>query len=170
MEFGGYKFARETLSESIIGEIQPLAERHWSEIAHFKDIPLAVDWDAFLAADKAGGLRLFTARAAGLMVGYAVFFVRRNGHYSGSFQASQDVIFIAPEHRGFGRKFIDWCDSQLRDEGVQVVSHHVKVAHNWGAMLESLGYEMVDVIYQRRLDKVLLGGESVIEAAAKGGV
>lgn len=161
MEFGGYEFAREALSDSIIAEMSPLTERHWSEVAHFKDIPLSVCWADFIAADKNGGLRTFTARLSGKLVGYCVFFVRHNGHYSSSLQASQDVVFIAPEHRGFGRLFIDWCDSQLREEGVQVTAHHVKLAHNWGRMLESLGYERVEIIYQRRLDKTLLTGSDV---------
>jgi lysylphosphatidylglycerol synthetase-like protein (DUF2156 family) len=52
-----------------------------------------------------------------------------------------------------GAAFIDWCDQQLRAEGVQVVSHHVKLAHDFGPTLARLGYEHVEAMWQRRLDR-----------------
>ena len=61
-------------------------------------------------------------------------------------------FFIDKEKRGFGGKFILWCDDELRKEGVQVVYHHIKAAHNWGKMIERLGYQLQDLIYCRRLD------------------
>ena len=69
--------------------------------------------------------------------------------------ASQDVLFLAPEHRKgrLGMKLIDYADSMLRREGVQVVAQHVKAAHNFGPLLERLGYELQDLIYTRRLDR-----------------
>jgi hypothetical protein len=101
-----------------------------------------------------GTLRTFTARDAdGVLTGYCVFFVRHNIHYASSLQASQDVIYIDPERRGFGAEFILWCDQQLKEEGVQAVYHHVKQAHNFGPLLERFGYECVDLIYARRLDR-----------------
>jgi hypothetical protein len=51
-----------------------------------------------------------------------------------------------------GGRFIKWCDEQLRAEGVAVVYHHIKAAHNFGPMLERFGYELVDLIYSRRLN------------------
>ena len=131
----------------------PLLEKHWSEIAHFKDVKLDPDWEQYERLEQAGVLRVFVARDhAGIMVGYAVYFVRHNPHYRQSLQALQDILFIDPTRRGFGAKFILWCDEQLRSEGVQATYHHVKAKHNFGAMLERLGYQLVDLIYARRLD------------------
>ncbi len=134
-------------------EIKPLLAAHWKEVAHYPDIELDVDWTRYAMLADAGLLRIFTVRSEDRkLVGYAIFMVQTNMHYKQSLQALQDVLFISPEHRGFGKKFIEWCDHCLRSEGVQAVYHHVKKEHNFGPMLERIGYELVDLIYGRRLD------------------
>lgn len=148
----GLSFMEESLSD-VQEEVSDLLHAHWKEVAHYQDIPLDVDWDAYHAADAIGTLRIYTVRTHdGLLVGYSVYFVRANPHYKGSIQAVQDVLFIHPDRRGRGVRFIMWCDEQLRDLGVQAVYHHVKKDHNFGPMLNRIGYELVDLIYARRLD------------------
>jgi len=135
-------------------EAMPLLREHWKEITHWKDIPLEPDIDGYKQIEDAGMLRCYIARSAGQMVGYAVFFIRTNLHYKSSKQALQDVIYIDPQFRGIGLKFVDWCDQQLRADGVQVVFHHFKNKRDFGVILESkLNYELIDVIYGRRLDR-----------------
>lgn len=134
-------------------EIQPLIEKHWREVAHYQDIPLSVDWEGYKRVEDAGALRFYTVRTdEDELIGYCVYFVKHNLHYQESLQASQDIIFIAKEHRGQGAKFIQWCDEQLKADGVQAVYQHVKSAHNFGPMLERIGYQLVDLIYAKRLD------------------
>jgi hypothetical protein len=145
-------FQRETLAGAF-SDLMPLLEEHYREIAHYQDIELDVDLEGYIRVENAGMLRLFTCRRQKELVGYAAFFVKPNLHYQKSLQAVQDVVFISKEHRGFGRDFIRWCDEQLKLEGVQVVYHHVKSKHNWGRMLEGMGYELVDLIYAKRLDE-----------------
>ena len=131
----------------------PLLQSHWREIAHYQDIPLDPDFTQYAALEDAGALRTYIARdAEGGMVGYAVFFVKANIHYKSSIQALQDILYIHPGSRGMGLRFIKWCDDQLRQEGVQVVYHHVKKEHNFGPALERFGYQLIDLIYGRRLD------------------
>lgn len=132
-------------------EILPLLEKHWEEIAHYKDIPLEPDFEQYKKLDDLKLLRVFTARREDVLIGYCVYMVGYNLHYKSSLQARQDVLFIDKKHRGFGGRFIAWCDEQLRKEGVQVVYHHVKEAHDFGSLLVRLGYEPVDKIYARRL-------------------
>jgi GNAT superfamily N-acetyltransferase len=140
--------------ESYYKDAEKLLYLHWREVAHYQDIELNVDVDRYKAIENAGDLRTFTARnEEGRLLGYALFFVKRNLHYKDSLQAVQDVIFIDPERRGFGTVFIKWCDDQLRDEGVQAVYHHIKKAHNWSKILEQQDYELVDLIYAKRLDE-----------------
>jgi len=146
------KFQLEKIAKVKV-ELEPLLYAHWREIAHYQDIVLNPDWDHYIAGDENGLLRCFTARDEEEdLVGYAIFWVRPNAHYKDSLQAAQDVLFIHPTRRGFGAKFILWCDDQLAAEGVQAVYHHVKAAHDFGSMLERFGYEVVDLIYARRLD------------------
>lgn len=147
-------FSRESLQDNII-EAESLLKEHWGEIAHYKDIPLDPNYDEYINLENAGIVRCFVARSGrdNSMVGYGVYFVRHNLHYRNSLQAVQDIIFIKKEHRGKGGAFLFWCDEQLKNEGVQAVYHHVKTEHNFGPVLERMSYELVDLIYARRLDK-----------------
>jgi GNAT superfamily N-acetyltransferase len=137
-------FQRE-IAHEVIAEIAPLLARHWEEIAHFKDIPLNPDFDAYRRMEDAGLLRVFTARLDGELIGYAVFFTVRNLHYS-YLQAHQDLLFLAPEHRNgrIGFCLLKYSDEVLQQEGVRVISHHVKVAHDFGPLLRRLGYELIE--------------------------
>lgn len=136
-------------------ELMPLLERHWAEIAHYKDIPLDINQRKYNGLHVLGVLRVFTARLFGDIVGYAAYIVDHNLHYQGSLQALQDVVFLAPEHRrnGVGRLLLETADAHLRAEGVQVVYHHVKHTHDFGPLLVSMGYTSIETIYGRRLDK-----------------
>jgi DNA-binding Lrp family transcriptional regulator len=146
-------YQKEELTDALLEEVMPLLRLHYEEIAHFKDIPLQPDAERYKNLQAAGVLRTFTVRTdTNLVIGYAVYFVHRNLHYSGSLQAVQDVLYIDPTKRGFGMKFILWCDEQIKAEGVQVVYHHVKASHNFGPMLEKIGYELIDLIYGKRLN------------------
>jgi GNAT superfamily N-acetyltransferase len=145
------RFAREAIA-TVFEDIQPLLLAHWREIAHFKDIPLAPDFSRYRRAEEHGVLRIFTARAERL-VGYAIYAVETALHYSGSLQASQDTLYLDPRYRlgRTGLKLIEFADESLRAEGVQVVHQHATVAHDFGPVLEHLGYELVECRYARRL-------------------
>lgn len=146
------RFSQESI-EANLEESKPLLQNHYSEIAHFQDIPLDPDYDQYIALEKMGIVRCYVARNNdGAMVGYAVYFVRNNLHYKSSLQSVQDVLYIDPAYRGRGGAFIIWCDEQLKAEGVQVNYHHVKVSHDFSPMLEKMGYVFVDKILGRRLD------------------
>lgn len=148
------RFQREC-GPDIFDEMIPLLEKHYLEIAHFKDIKFEPDYDQYRKIDEIGCLRTFTARdEESKLVGYAVFFVKSNLHYKSSLQAVQDVIYLERSKRGagIGKDFVAWCDGQLKNDGCEVVYHHVKEKHNFGPMLESLGYQLVDLIFARRLN------------------
>lgn len=147
------KYQREIACE-VFDDIKPLIELHYDEISRYKDIKLDPAWHRYDQAEKAGLLRVFTARDDNTneLIGYAIFIINYNMHYQKSLQALQDILFIRPDRRGSGARFILWCDNELKKEGIQVVYHHVKKAHNFGALLERMGYECVDLIYAKRLD------------------
>lgn len=146
-------FAEETLSEAR-EDIEKLMRGHWEEIAFFKDIPLEPDYDTYGKIEFFGKLRIFTVRLEGELIGYAVFLLSPALHYRSSMQAIQDVLYLHPNYRrgGTGGRFIKWCDDQLKLANVQVVMHHVKVAHDFGPLLERLGYQKTDTLWARRLD------------------
>lgn len=148
------RFSQEILSHDLIVEMIPLLYKHYKEIAHYQDIELDPDYEQYLKIQELGMIRVFTARDEinSSLIGYSVFFVRHNLHYKNSKQAVQDILFLHPERRGVGGKLIDFADSMLTADGVQVVYHHVKKEHNFGKLLERKGYELIDLIYGKRLD------------------
>ena len=147
------KFAQESYSLDLLAEMEPLLEFQYLEIAHWKDIPMDPDFQAFERCDKAGILRIFTARQQGILQGYAFFFINRNPHFKQSVQAVNDILFLSPAMRkGLnGYRFIKWCDEQLAKE-VQVVFHHVSRYLDFGKVLERMGYEQINLQYGHRLD------------------
>lgn len=148
------KYQRECLHD-ILDELRPLLQVHWEEIAHYPDIKLDPDYAGFLKLEELGFLRCYTGRDEGKMVAYAIFLVKESLHYQTSLQATQDILFVHPDYRKgmTGFRLVRFCDGELKREGVQVVYHHVKAAHNWGNLLEHMGYGLVDLIYAKRLDK-----------------
>jgi hypothetical protein len=148
-------FYEEDAVPVLFKELEPLLEEHFKEVAHYQDIPLDPVWSIYAQAHGTGNLRVYTFREAGVLAGYAVFFVRSNIHYASSLQAVQDVIWLAPAYRKqmLGAAFIQFCDSELKHLGVQVVHHHVKLSLDWGETLKRMGYEAVETIYSKRLDR-----------------
>lgn len=148
------QYKREFAPE-IFEDIGPLLIKHYKEIAHYQDIELKPDWQAYAQLEECKILRVFTVRDEAKnneLIGYAIYFVRKNIHYSDSLQAVQDILFVDPSRRGIGLAFMKWCDKQLKAEHVQVVYHHVKKSHDFGPLLARQGYTLVDYIYGKRLD------------------
>lgn len=147
------KFKSEKIAD-VLEEAKPLLLKHWEEIAHYKDIPFDPDYDQYIKLEELGTTRSFSARTEdGVLIGYAVFFVRPHIHYRSTLMAYQDIIFLDKAHRGIGFFFIKFCDDSLRSEGIKVVLQHIKAKFNWGPMIERMGYELQDLIYTKRLDK-----------------
>lgn len=150
------ELAREMLCPSLISESTPLLEAHYRELAHYQDIPLDPDYERYYEAQRHGALRIYTARSQKFLIGYAVYVVRPGVHYRGSIQAIEDVIYLEENSRGFmaGVRLLKFADECLKGEGVQVVHHHQKLRHPaLGRILERQGYEAMDVIWTKRLDR-----------------
>lgn len=144
-------FQRES-AETVIKDIIPLIFDHYEEAAKYKDIELKPDFGQYLLADQAGLTRIFTMREEERLVGYAVFFLRKHIHYQQSLQACQDLLFVLPSYRGSSAiDFIKWCDEQLKEDGVEVVSHTVTMQRDFGIVLSRMGYEQTEIIYSKRL-------------------
>jgi hypothetical protein len=139
------QFAIEKYSAAI-HEAEALIRRHYEEIAWKRDkIPLDVNHAQYLMVESKGGLRIHTARVDGELVGYAAWFIVNHMHYKTTKIANNDVLYIAPEHRGgIGGPFISFCEGDLRAQGAQVSTLHIKTVLNWGRLAENLGYEHTD--------------------------
>lgn len=149
------EFARVNYTMELANEILPLNLAHDAEVSCFPDIPLNPDYAQYQVCQNSGMLRVYTARELGVLVGYSLYFVRSAPHYRGSIQAAQDILFLTPSVRKGhnGARFIKWCDSQLKLEGVQVV--YMSVTHrgtNFGDVLKHMGYISIETMYAKRLD------------------
>lgn len=135
-------------------EHQPLYIEHCKEVGYFKDFEPEMIWYEYEAIERAGMLRIFTARdASENLIGYGIYFVKRNLHYMKSLVAVCDMIYIKPEFRGgTGENFVQFIDGHLKAEKVNAVSHHAKVYYDFGSMLKRLEYKHVENIYIRRLN------------------
>lgn len=150
-------YATEALSDALWDEVSPLLAKHWHEVAHWKDVPLKPDREAYQRITDAGQLRVFTARVDGRLVGYLAIIIVGSLHYSVR-MAQQDVLFVDPSSRGtrIGVELIRYAHDALRADGVALLLQHVKARAdlNVGPMLvRLLGYELVDEIYGIRLDR-----------------
>lgn len=134
-------------------ESLPLLKEHWAEVDNLGS-PIDPDIETYLTVEEAGFIRVYTVRDndSKKLLGYAIYFVRRANHFKNELHAVQDMIFIRKESRGLNGDFIRWCDQQLKAEGVNVVFNNVKVAHDFGPLLERLGYTHVEQSYARRLN------------------
>jgi GNAT superfamily N-acetyltransferase len=149
-------FQRESLRD-VIDEVRPLLEQHWQEVAHYPDIPLTPNWFLYEQAELFGILRIYTGRDDGQLIGYSVFMVHPGVHYMTSKEADEDLLFVAPDYRNgrFGLQLMQFAERELAVEEVQLVKRRTKVAErlNFGRLLERMGYEPIDVVYGKRLDK-----------------
>ena len=146
-------FARETYG-SIIEDLIPILKEHWEEIAVYKDVPLDPEYDIYITLEAQNILAVYTIRQDAKLIGYSVYFIRRHGHYRGSLWAFNDIIFIRKAFRnaGTGSAFLGYIESDLRQQGVQVVSHSAKIEHpELARLLESRGHEKVETVYWKRL-------------------
>ena len=147
-------FAREDWVDAR-GDIESLTGAHYAEMTSFPDIPLDVDWAFYAAVADAGVLRTFTAREKGLLIGYAIFVVRRHPHYQGHVWANNDVIWVHPDHRrgGGGRDFVRFISRSLEDGGADVIHMRTKIKHpELKNLLESLGFFADEIGMSKRLN------------------
>lgn len=147
-------FQQET-AQGNFAEVKPLLEAHWDEVAMWPDQILNPDWDLYRMVEDAGMVRAYTVRDAGVLVGYALFFVRPNIHATHVLMAVQDVLYVMPEYRGkWGARFLLWIEAQLRQEGVGMICQGTSPRHDLGALFARLGY----VQFSTTWAKTLAGG------------
>lgn len=135
-------------------EAMPLLIAHYHEIALYKDIPLAPDFETYRLLEAAGQLRVYSARNNAELIGYMVAIVRPHPHYKTSLTAMTDLLFVVQEERRgrVGVDLIRFAEGRLKAEGVQVIIQHVKDYADFGPLLERGGYRKFETLYSKRLD------------------
>lgn len=110
------------------------------------------DPERYFLLEKAGLMRLFTVRANEQLVGYAVFSVTMNLKYTGTLWANEEVLYVAPEHRGrTAVRFIRWTDNELKAADVDFILRDVTPRSGHARTLERMGYTEATRKFLRRL-------------------
>lgn len=136
----------------VIDELRPMLQEHYKEVAMYQDdIDLNFDEEKYRTIDHQDALRIFTMREEGKLVGYNVFFVSTHIHYMDHIYAQNDVVYIDPEYRGSEctPTFFKRCDNWLKEEGVSVITYHMKVNKPFQALMDFLEFDHAEHIYTK---------------------
>lgn len=135
-------------------EVKPLLPLHWQEIALDKEsVPLDPDWDEYDRLAEMGRLHLLTVRDDDKLVGYYVGIVKPHLHYKSTLMAFNDVMYIKPEYRQgmVGVRIFKEIERTLKDRGVQKMFMNTKEHHNFGVILERLGWHKAETNYSKTI-------------------
>ena len=143
-----YTYGHEYLSEAR-PEFDALIVDHYKEIGLQQDkIPLAPMWTDYEQLERKQSFLLMCVRKEGALVGYAAWFLKMHMHYGRTLVAMNDVIYLKPEcRRGrVGIKLIEESEYLLKVLGVDKIFWHIKVSHDWSAILKRKGYAVEDIV------------------------
>lgn len=104
-------------------ELAAIFPLHHSELGLFKDrMPLAPQYDEYVARERAGKLFLATVRRAGRIVAYYTAQVSPGFHYGSTLTGTMDLCYVIPEERGRGliMPLMRCVERELRRRGVQL--------------------------------------------------
>jgi len=129
---------------------------HYRELSLHQDrVPLGMDDELYRGMEARGNLHVLTAREDGRLVGYYLAIVIKNHPHNkdAGKVANCDMFYMLPEFRkgGAGAKLILMAEKSLREKGVTKVSMSVKLHQNHGRLLEALGWEATDLMFQKLL-------------------
>lgn len=150
IDFAVEKFA------DVIDEIKPLLYAHWEEIARHKDlIKFDPDYARYRAMDLMDMLHIVTARSNRVLIGYAVSFITPHLHYKSCLMSLNDIVYLSPEYRQGSNaiRLFRYIENTLRQRGVMKAHITMKLAHDFGPVLEHIGYTEIERTYEKLLTK-----------------
>ena len=143
---------KEESFDQVIGEIKPLLEKHYEEIALDKDvIKLNPDYEIYKKLCDSGMMKITTARQAGLLVGYCIVIVKHHLHYKDSLTAVNDIFFIDPAYRqgSTALKLFKQVEEMLKGYGVQRLVMNTKKHRDVGVLFDRLGYIETERVFTK---------------------
>jgi GNAT superfamily N-acetyltransferase len=133
---------------------QEIVKDHWAEVATNKNIrKLNIDVEKYTQLNELGFLKVFSAWSDDNLVGYATYSIAPHLRYKNVLYAISDVYYLDPNYRGngAGTEFFTAIDTWLKGLGVQIVEVQEKVKHSHSKLFTSLGYKLIENIYERVL-------------------
>lgn len=124
--------------------------KHWAELGHSPDLPLAPDFSMYQMLSDANRLRIYTARVGDMLIGYAVFLLGVDVFIKTKMQGVCNLLYLDPGYRRgwLGMNLLKFANRQLREDGVGAIVHCVnKNNARLGLMLERLGARKQEEIW-----------------------
>lgn len=140
---------------TIRDECFELAKNHYEEIASDKDIVKLNPWYyGFEELEKAGAMKIITAKDNGKLIGYAFFLVQRSLHYYDFIVAVADLYYVDPKyrHNNVGTDLLNKSEEILKDLGVHQIYMRTKVYADFSPLLEKNGYNKIEVAYKKNIN------------------
>lgn len=144
----GIVFGREQYDESAWSA--DIMLRHWQELGHAPDLPLAPDFAMYAMMSEANKLRIYTARVDEQLIGYAVFLIGNDVLVKERVNAVCNLLYLEDSYRrGFtGYNLMKFANEALIDEGVVAISHCVSNRNqNLSILLERMGFRKQEEIW-----------------------
>ncbi len=141
--------------EERLEELQRLLPLHYEELALNKDkVPLAPQYDVYIARERRGELLFVTLRSDGDLVGYFIGFIAPGMHYKTCLTCTMDIFYVHPDIRSQGLpgvRIFRAVERELRRRGVQRWFVGSKCKADVSALFEFLDFERVEVYYSKWL-------------------
>lgn len=143
----------EECSYEFVDKMFDMFEQHRIELSKYKDMVLNPDMDTYMGMQRQNQLLVITANDGDEVVGYAVFFLLKNPHYSDFLYAHQDIFYVTPHRRAsrIAIRLNKFCEEELAKRNIDVIVHHAKLTNNFGRFMESQGYNCIEKIYAKRI-------------------
>lgn len=138
-----------------IEAVKRLMVPHWEEVAKHKDrMVLAPDWDKYAALDDQGKLfvvYIFTDDYE--LIGYSYNFLDTHIHYKDLVVASNDAIYVSPEHRNSpaGLRLIKATKATAKVLGADLMLWHAKQGSALDKLFIAKRLQVQDTIYSEPL-------------------
>lgn len=136
------EYAVEPLTLSLIGELLPIQQGYWQEVAGpFHNFPPDVDWPTYSRAQDLGRLKVLIGRVDGVIKAGCFIVLGPHPHYACD-AASLPLLFVDPEYRHGreGIKLIKMAIEEGKKSGAQLMMTHGGVHNGVGKLFEYLGF------------------------------
>lgn len=133
--------------------LQEIGQKCWDEVDQLNQTFLFdPDWEKYQQANDQGMIRYYTAYDGDTLIGFSLFIITPMLHCKGKFSAVSDCVYLEPEYRR--KHFTDFTlliQDDLKLEGVQLFTLHVKAWLDTGNLSERIGCTHQENVLQRSL-------------------
>jgi ribosomal protein S18 acetylase RimI-like enzyme len=150
----GYEF-KEVVVTEYWEESQALTKLNYDEVEE-SSLPLVLNKEVYVELCNSDLLHTFVVLKDKELIGYTVFLTTPSLHHMSTSVATCDVIFVKKEHRRgafIARDLIRFAETELQYKGVEWVFLNVKTKLDFSKLLERVGYNHVEKVYSKHLEK-----------------